>query len=258
MNDQLKRYDLFGWDYPLQCPLSDAEVAWYVKYARETGGPVLDIPCGTGRLLCRLAGAGFDVTGIDLSATMLDIARKNVSALPEDARRRVTLVRGDMRNFFLNKDFGLIVIADNSFRELTGREDQLRCLRRVREHLRPDGVFLMTERRFDPALYPDGHRTFDYGDPFVNPDTGESVRRKLVLDLSDDGKRLTGAFTYEVTHSDGSVETVRCPSEAPILSTDDYLARFAETGLAAEAFADYTHVPADGREKLTCFVCRSA
>jgi len=155
----------------------------------------------------------------------------------------------------LGKRFGLIVIADNSFRELTQREHQLRCLRRVRKHLRPDGVFLMTERRFDPALYPDGHRTFDYGDPFVNPDTGDSVRRKLDLDLSDDGKWLSGAFTYEVTHPDGSVETVRCPIESRILSREDYLALFAEVGLAAKAFADYTDHPADGTEKLICFVC---
>ena len=55
MTDQLKRYELFGWDYPIQAPLSDEEVAWYLKFARETGGPVLELACGTGRLLCRLA-----------------------------------------------------------------------------------------------------------------------------------------------------------------------------------------------------------
>ena len=257
-NDQQKRYDLFGWDYAIHSRLTDDEVAWHVKFAHEASGPVLGLACGTGRLLCRIAEAGFDVTGLDLSDTMLDIARKYVSQLPSETRSRVTLVLGDMSDFRLGRDFGLITLADNSFRVLTERDAHLACLRRVREHLRADGVFLMTERRFDPALYPDGRRTFDYGDPFVNPDSGDAVRRKLELRLADDHKWLSGAFTYEVTHPDGSVEAVRCPLDAPILSTDDYLALFAEAGLAAQPCADYTEHPADGSERLTCFVCRPA
>lgn len=258
MNDQIKRYELFGWDYPIQAPLSDEEVAWYLRFARETGGPVLDIPCGTGRLLCRLAEAGFEITGIDLSGEMLAIARRNVAELSPEAQSRVRLIRRDMANFSLSKDFGLIYIADNSFRELTDRASQLACLRRVREHLREDGVFLMTERRFDPTLYPNGRREFDYGEPFTNPETGDSVRRRLEADLSPDGKRISGALTYEVTHPDGSATIERCPNEAPILMMDDYLALFAEADLTATAYADYTQAPADGTERLTCFVCRRA
>jgi len=172
MDDPLKRYSLFGWDYPTQSPISDDEVAWYAKFARQTGGPVLDVPCGTGRLACRLAEAGYDVTGIDLSDAMLDIARKNVAALPGEVQSRVRLVKTDMSAFKLEEEFGLIIIADNSFRELTDRDAQLACLRRVREHLRPGGIFLMTERRFNSELYPNGHRVFDYGDAIINPDTG--------------------------------------------------------------------------------------
>ena len=258
MSDQRKRYDLFGWDYPHHAPLTKEEVTWYVKYARETGGPVLDLPCGTGRLLCRIAEAGFEVTGIDLSGTMLDIARKNVAALPAEARRRVKLIKADMSDFHLDRRFRLVYIADNSFRELTDRDSQLACLHLVREHLGPDGVLLVTERRFDSSLYPDRRRAFDYGDPFVHPETGESVRRKLALDFSPDGRWISGAFTYEVTQPDGTVTEVRCPIDSPILMMDDYLALFAEAGLAAEAFADYTETPADGAERLICFVCEAA
>ena len=189
---------------------------------------------------------------------MFTIARRNVAELLPEAQSRIRLVRGDMANFSLSKDLGLIYIADNSFRELTDRKSQLACLRRVREHLREDGVFLMTERRFDPTLYPNGRREFDYGEAIVNPETGDSVRRRLEVDLSSHGKRISGAFTYEVTHPDGSVTIERCPNNAPILMMDDYLALFADAGLTATAYADYTEVPADGTEKLTCFVCRRA
>jgi len=258
MSDLRKRYDRFGWDYPHHAPLTEEEVAWYVKYARETGGPVLDVPCGTGRLLCRIAEAGFEVAGIDLSDTMLDIARKNVAELPPEARARTHLLKADMSDFRLDREFGLVIIADNSFRELTDRESQLRCLRLVREHLRPDGVFLMTERRFDRHLYRDGKRTFGWSPPLTNPDTGETVRRRGDFELADDGRRMRGAFTYEVTRPDGSVHIEECPIEGPIYRMDDYLGLFAEARLTAKAYADYTDRPADGTEKLTCFVCEAA
>jgi len=255
MSDQLKRYDLFGWDYPLYGPLAECEVAWYLRFARETGGPVLDMPCGTGRLLCRLAEAGFDVTGLDLSDTMLNIARENVERLSPETRERAHLLKADMSDFRLDRKFGLIYIADNSFRELTTRDGQLACLRSVRKHIEKHGRFLMAERRFDPALYPQGRREFGWSKPCRNPMTGESVRRRGAIDLSPDGRWICGKFIYEVTRPDGARHVEECPIDGPILHREDYLSLFRDAGLAAAAFADYTESPADGTEKMTCFVC---
>ena len=98
-NADLKRYELFGWDYESVNELTDAEVGWHRKWAKRTGGPALGLACGTGRLLCRLAQAGLDVTGLDLSDTMLHLARANVAKLPAAARKRVRLVRADMSDF---------------------------------------------------------------------------------------------------------------------------------------------------------------
>ena len=255
MSVSLKRYELFGWDYPHTSPLGEGETTWYLRFARRTGGPVLDVPCGTGRLLCRVAEAGFDVTGIDLCEEMLEVARRYVFELTPDARQRVQLVRADMSDFRLDERFGLIYIADNSLRELTTHDALLSCLRCIRRHLRDDGVLLITERRFDPSLYPNDHREFGYGEPVVNPLTGDSVRRRLEIDLSDDGRSVKGAFFYEVTRPDGTISVERCRIDAPVLTMDDYLALFDEAGFSAEVFADYTDRPADGTQKLTCFVC---
>ena len=268
MTDALKRYDLFGWDYARYSPLGEAEVAWYVKHAGETGGPVLGLACGTARLLCRVAEAGlsaeasakaeFEATGLDLSATMLAIARANVAALDAGARVRVTLVRGDMSAFDLGCAFGQIHLADNSFRELATREAMRACLRAVRAHLAPGGRFLMAERRFNPALYPNGRREFGGSEPLTNPVTGETVRRRGVVVLAPDRRSLRGEFLYEVTRPEGSVAVERCPFDSLILRTDDYLALFADAGFESEAFADYTDRPADGAETITCFVCAAA
>jgi SAM-dependent methyltransferase len=153
---------LFGWDYAPLNPLGDDEVDWYLHWAKVTGGPILCLACGTGRLPCRFAAEGYTVTGVDLSEAMLDIARSNVQALTPQARGRVDLVRGDMASFDLKRRFGLVVIADNSFRELSTRKQLRRCLRAVRRHLRREGKLLITVRRFRPELYPNGVRRFGW------------------------------------------------------------------------------------------------
>ena len=59
------------------------------------------------------------------------------------------------------------------------------------------------------------------------------------------------------TRSDGSFAVERCPFRSLVLRAGDYLALFAESGLAPQAFADYTDRAADGTEKITCFVCEA-
>ena len=217
---------------------------------------MLGLACGTGRLLCRLAAAGFEAVGIDLSEAMLLLARGHAGELGEDARARVRLLRGDMSDFHLRERFGLIFIADNSLREQKTRGQLLSCLGRIREHLQPGGVVLITERRFDPALYPDGRRSIGWSDGHVHPQTGETVSRRIEIVLSEDRRSLRGNMIYKTTHADGTETIEDCPYESLLLRTEDYLALFSEAGLETQVFVGYEERPDDGRNPMLCFVCR--
>ena len=251
----LKRYELFGWDYETVNALTDAEVRWHEMWARRTGGPLLGLACGTGRLLCRLAEAGFEVVGIDLSETMLRIARRNVARLRTAARRRIRLVKLNMTDFELGRRFGLIFIADNSFRDQKTRKDLLSCLRCIRGHLKPNGKLLITERRFDPLLYPDGRRSFGWSEPRPRPVTGELVSRRGEICLSKDRKRVRGTFFYKTVHADGSETIEECPWSAPILSTQEYIRLFTRAGFDTQTFVGYKEISDDGKDPILCFVC---
>src|SRR5215210_8649168 len=74
---------------------SDTGVAFYTALAQETGGPVLDIACGTGRVSIPMARLGLAVTGVDIVPGMLDQARRKSAGLP------VRWVEGDGRTFDL-------------------------------------------------------------------------------------------------------------------------------------------------------------
>jgi SAM-dependent methyltransferase len=135
------------------------DVDFYVRQARITGGPVLELGAGTGRVAIPLANAGFAVTGLDLSPHMLRIAKRKVAALPP--RGRIQFVRGDMRRFSLGRQFRLILIPFRAFQHLLTVEAQKLCLGCVRRHLAPGGRFIVD--LFDPRLdlcHPGGRRAW--------------------------------------------------------------------------------------------------
>ena len=69
-------------EYDLENGLDGPELPFYLSLAQETGGPVLDLACGTGFLTIPLAEAGLAVTGVDVAQNMLDHARRKAGALP--------------------------------------------------------------------------------------------------------------------------------------------------------------------------------
>jgi SAM-dependent methyltransferase len=115
----------------------DGDVPLYLDLATAEGGNVLEVACGSGRLLVPLARAGHRVVGIDISPHMLAIAQDK---LAPDAR--VRLVQADMRSFDVVQDgpFDLAIVAVKSFSYLTETDDQLASLERIARHLRPGGL----------------------------------------------------------------------------------------------------------------------
>jgi SAM-dependent methyltransferase len=82
---------------------SRADVGFFVDEAVASRGPVLELGCGTGRVLLPTARAGVEITGLDLAEPMLEILRGKLASEPEEVRRRVSLVRGDLRGFDIGR-----------------------------------------------------------------------------------------------------------------------------------------------------------
>ena len=255
MEPDLKRYELFGWDYEHHSPLTEREVDWYRSFLRKTGGPVLELACGTGRLLVSLARQGYEVVGIDLSTTMLHLARERIGRLPGEVQKRIALHNVNMSDFQLGRTFGLIFIADNSFRVLKTREQQLSCLKCVHRHLQPGGTFLVTERRFDPTKFNDNQRDVPWSEPMRHPTTGALVRRKIEMRVTKDRRSIRGVMFYQTVDTDGRETTEQCPFELPVMLKDDYISLFSEAGFSPRVFVDYDRREDDGKNPLLCFAC---
>jgi ubiquinone/menaquinone biosynthesis C-methylase UbiE len=142
----VRAYDAF---YVAGAPIG-GDIAFYERLARETGGGVLELACGTGRIALALAETGLEITGVDISEGMLSVARRKMAARPASLRQRLTLIHQDMRQLNLDRRFGFIFVPARSFQHLLTIDLQRQALEAIRRHLEPTGRLVL--HLFDPRL----------------------------------------------------------------------------------------------------------
>jgi SAM-dependent methyltransferase len=116
------------------------DIPFYKKYALQMGSPVLELGCGTGRILIPIAQAGIESHGLDMNREMLGICETKVRALNLS---NVRLKYSSMDQFDYEEKFSLIYIPFRSFQHLLSVDEQIRCLQLVRSHLKDDGLFIL-------------------------------------------------------------------------------------------------------------------
>ena len=126
-------------DYSLGVP-DRGDIPFYGKYARQMGSPVLELGCGTGRLLIPIAQEGIECYGLDMSREMLGVCETKARTLQLP---NVHLKCSSMDRFEYDQQFTMIYIPFRSFQHLLSTEEQLRCLELIRQHLKDDGLFIL-------------------------------------------------------------------------------------------------------------------
>ena len=188
----------------------DADIPYYLDLASRHDGPVLELGCGTGRLMIPLALAGHRVVGLDASAAMLTVARRKLEAasVGDDAAR---LVRGNFSSFQLPERFGLAILAVHTFAYVVDRRDQQRTLTAVAEHLQPGGHLVLDLLNPSPAwlLEPRG-----------------SLRQDLFEELRREGMVVTRTETVVDTDLAAQVRVIRSAYE--MVTEEGVTKRFVE------------------------------
>jgi SAM-dependent methyltransferase len=167
------------------------DVGFYRTLAHEVGGPVLELGCGTGRILLPIARDGIDCVGLDSSPAMLEELR--AKAPPAN----LSLVEGRMEQFDLGgQRFALITCPFRAFSHLLEVEAQLAALACIRRHLAPHGVFALDVFDPDPALLARSedpeHLSITYDEGGQRMERWDTVRRDRSRQLLEVDFRYTG------------------------------------------------------------------
>ncbi len=127
------------------------DVRFYTKLAVESGGPVLELGVGTGRVALAIAKAGIAVVGVEPMSPMLEQAHQRLERLPRAARDRVELRQGDVARLRLRRKFPLVIAPFNVWMHLYTREEIERGFATVRHHLEAGGRFAFDVLLPDPV-----------------------------------------------------------------------------------------------------------
>jgi SAM-dependent methyltransferase len=203
------QYDIYARFYDLDFGEADADLLMYQQFASRCGSPILELGCGTGRVLLPLARQGYQITGVDLSLPMLEVARRKVAA--EDLTERVTLLQQDMRELELGGRFNLAFAAINSFMHLLNTDDQLTALAHIRHHLAPSGVLLLDLFNPDLSRLLETRGQVGLAKVMTDPDTGHRLMRfhSDKVDLGQQTIHVT--FVIDDLDAEGRVQRTLFP-----------------------------------------------
>jgi SAM-dependent methyltransferase len=137
----MNEYDLIAPFYDVEHAHFDEDLDMYRNFADLCEGSILELACGSGRVLLPLAQAGYEITGVDSSAEMLKLARQRVELA--GALEHCHLVQQDISRLHLSQKFQLSFIALGSFAHITSRTAQRQTLQAIRTHLSAGGLFIL-------------------------------------------------------------------------------------------------------------------
>lgn len=117
-----------------------SDLPFYLRWLPQNKeARILELCCGTGRLTLPIAKAGYDITGVDYTPSMLEKAKVKAA----EQGLQVTFIEADIRTLDLPGKYDLIFIPFNSIHHLYKNEDLFKAFQVVKNHLKREGLLLL-------------------------------------------------------------------------------------------------------------------
>ena len=249
--------------YDLDLSEDPGDLDLYRALARRSGGPIVELAVGTGRIAVPLAEDGHRIIGVDIDRAMLDRARARVTGASPEVAARVQLVEADLVDADRHEavaaggPFALAILGLNSILLLATVAGQRSALATMARLLAPGGVAVVDAWQPSPAdlVAFDGRISLEW--LRTDPDTGRAVTKKLAAWY----EHLRRLVTLTTLFEEGG------PGEPPsrwirqdvlrLISGDELVALAEGTGLEVEPLAgDYELGPLEPGSDRVVLVAR--
>ncbi len=226
------------------------DLEYWLALADEHGDPILELGCGTGRVLLNLARRGHAVTGLDNSPEMLArlhaklgaASRQQLAAAPQ-------VVQASLEDFELPQRFRLALMPFNTFMHLLTTETQLAVLERIRRHLAPGGVLALDMPNPGEA-YAAQEQGLTLERTFLDGDRTVQQFSSIALDRAAQLSHIT--WIYDSTGPDGDLRRSLVPLTLRLTFPAEMALLLSHSGLSlAHLYGDYDRSPfADGSPRM--------
>ena len=186
------------------------DLEMYSRLAAECEGEVLDVGCGTGRVLLHLAQAGRHVHGIDNDRAMLDRLDAKLEQLPQ-LRHLLSYVRGDILEYQWDLKFGLILLTYNALMHFHEYDEQIALLGHLRACLGGGGRLVIDLPNAGPAFAAQDSDALMFERSFLDRETGHLVMLQSITHLDRAAQILTVEWIYDEIDGSGAVRRLIAP-----------------------------------------------
>jgi SAM-dependent methyltransferase len=243
-------YALLAHYYDLENADFTEDLDFWLELADEYGDPVLELGCGTGRVLLHLARRGHAVTGIDNSPEMLArLEAKLGAASAQHIAAAPTLVRADMTDFSVDGRFKLAIMPFNTFLHLLTPEAQTAALTCIRKHLQT-GAALALDVPNPGEAYAAQEQGLTLERTFVDGERTVQQFSSVAVDRAAQLARIT--WLYDSVAPDGAVQRATVPLTLRYTFPGEMRLLLEKCGFAlAHLYGDYDRSPfADGAPRM--------
>ena len=218
------------------------DIDLYVALAARTGGPILELAAGSGRIAVPLVQAGYEVTAVDIDPAMLARLRDRLAATATgqpDVAGRLHPVQADLIGLKLAGDpqFGLAILGLNSILLLDSREKQRAAIETMARHLGPGGVAVVDVwlPAADELARYDGRLSLEY--VRLDPETHLVVTKTASAEHEPTRGRVDLTAIYDEGEQGGPIRRWVRHDRLRLLSPDELSDLAEDAGLIVEVLA---------------------
>jgi SAM-dependent methyltransferase len=221
---------------------------FYLEIIHESGQPVLDVGCGTGRLLLDYLSQGVDIDGVDISPEMLDLCRQKAAEMS----LKPTLFEGDMVTMSLPRHYRTIIVPSSSFQLVLEPADAQRAILNLFDHQLPGGTlvmpFMLMRKKGEPM-----EMDWSLNGEKTRPIDGATIQRWSRSRFDPTTQLEHNEDRYEVI-KDGVISASESHVRSP--ATREYIQEqaqelFLKAGFVdINVYKDFTRLPATAEDEI--------
>ncbi len=231
----------------------------YLEEANQARGPILDVGCGSGRLLFPLLAAGHHVHGIDREAAMLAIAKRHASELPTSFRARLQLFHSNVLEQQFSESYSLILLSFNLLMHFHEQDTQLLLLKRLRQAARESARLIIDLPHPEAILSTANEEDVQFERDFIHPETGHRIQVFSRSQLDWSQQLLTVMWIYDEIAAEGNLKRTVATQLLRYFTMPEMRWLLKDSGWSEYAvYGDYDLCPfQDGYERMLIFANNS-